>query len=100
MTPLALGCIAGVAFGALSVALMIPIQFPDKRAAMLGAFVNRFGIGFLIPLVSMPGAPWLRGLAISLLLSLPSAIITKAWAPILIVGAIGGSIIGWLAGRV
>ena len=39
------------------------------------------------------------GLIVGLLISLPDAVITKAYAPILIVGAIGGSIIGWLAGR-
>jgi hypothetical protein len=34
------------------------------------------------------------GVFIALLLSLPAAIISKAYAPILIVGAIGGAIIG------
>jgi hypothetical protein len=36
------------------------------------------------------------GLVFGLLLSLPSAIITKAYAPILIIGALGGFIIGGL----
>jgi len=38
-----------------------------------------------------------RGAVVGLLVSIPDAIITKAWAPILIVGVIGGAIIGWLA---
>src|SRR5207248_9224078 len=96
--PLAVGVIAGLAFGALSVALMIPLEFPDKRAAMLGAFLNRFGIGFLIPLVSLPMPAWSRGLVVGILLSVPDAIITKAYAPILIVGAAGGAVIGAISG--
>ena len=53
MNRLTFGGIAGVAFGALSVALMVPLSFPDKRAALIGAFVNRFAIGFLTPLVTL-----------------------------------------------
>jgi len=34
------------------------------------------------------------GLTFGLLLSLPSATITKAYAPVLVVGALGGLIIG------
>jgi hypothetical protein len=34
------------------------------------------------------------GLVFGLLLSAPSAIITKAWPPILIFGALGGAVIG------
>ena len=91
-----LGCIAGLAFGTFATLTMIPISFPDKRAAILGAFVNRFGIGLLIPLVDVALPGWEKGAAISLLLSLPAAIITKAWSPILGLGAIGGAIIGYV----
>jgi len=27
---------------------MLPMQFPDKRTALLGAFASRFAIGFTI----------------------------------------------------
>jgi hypothetical protein len=97
MSPLTFGLVAGLSFGALSAAMMLPMQFADKRAALLGAFINRFAIGLLIPLVHLALPPWLTGLALGLLLSLPDAIITKAIAPILGVGAIGGLIIGWIA---
>src|ERR1700730_9141609 len=87
--------IAGVIFGAVSVAMMIPMSFPDKRAALLAAFINRFAIGFAIGCVTLPGWPgWLVGRLGALLLSLPAALISKAYAPILIIGAIGGAIIG------
>jgi len=100
MTSLAYGLLAGSAFGAISVGLMVPLQFPDKRAALLGAFLNRFAIGLLIPLVHLGIAGWLLGLGLGILLSLPDAIITKAVAPIIGVGAIGGTIIGWLVSHV
>ena len=97
MSPLTFGVLAGLAFGALSVAMMLPLQFPDKRSALLGAFINRFAIGLLIPVAQLPLPALICGLALGLLLSLPDAIITKAFAPILGVGAVGGLIIGWLA---
>ena len=89
------GVIDGAIFGAVSVAMMIPMSFPDKRAALLAAFINRFAIGFVIGCVTLPGWPgWLIGLLFALLLSLPAALISKAYAPILIIGAIGGAVIG------
>jgi hypothetical protein len=82
-------------FGAISVAMMLPMSFPDKRAALLAAFINRFAIGLVIGCATLPNWPgWAVGVLFALLLSLPAAIISKAYAPILIVGAIGGAIIG------
>ena len=92
-----LGLICGVAFGLLSSGLMLPMSFPDKNAALLGAFINRFAIGFLICVVDLPWPGWLVGIAVGLLLSLPDAIITKAFVPITVMGAIGGGIIGFIA---
>jgi len=91
-----LGLIAGVVFGAISVGMMIPMPFPDKRAALLGAFTDRFAIGLVIGCVQLPWPGWAIGLFFGLLLSLPSAIITKAYLPILILGGIGGLVIGGL----
>jgi hypothetical protein len=91
------GIVSGIIFGAVSVAMMIPMSFADKRAALIAAFLNRFAIGFVIGLVTLPGWPgWAVGVLIAILLSLPAAIISKAYAPILIIGAIGGAIIGGL----
>jgi len=96
MSRLALGLLCGLIFGAVDVALMLPMSFPDKRTALLAALASRFGIGFVIPLVQLPWPGWLIGLVIGLLLSLPDAIVTKTYAPILLSGAIGGLIIGGL----
>jgi len=65
-----------------------------NRAALLGAFFNRFAIGFVVILVDIQCSGWLIGLTIGILLSLPPAIITKMFVPILCVGSIGGVIIG------
>ena len=97
MSRLAFGGLAGLLFGVVSVALMLPLSFPDKRAALTGAFLNRFAIGLLIPLVALPGPGWAIGLGLGVLLSLPDAIITRALGPIVGVGALGGLLIGWLA---
>jgi hypothetical protein len=95
MSRVAVGLIAGLIFGAVDVALMLPMSFPDKRTALVAAFLSRFGVGLVIPLVNLPTWPgWLVGVTFGVLLSLPDAVVTKAYAPILISGAIGGLIIG------
>jgi hypothetical protein len=88
------GLIAGVAFGLVSVGLMLPLAFPNKRAALAAAFIDRFGIGLVIGCVTVPYPGWAIGLVFGLLLSAPSAIVTKAYAPILILGGLGGAVIG------
>jgi hypothetical protein len=98
MTPLILAIVCGVGFGILAVLLMLPMSFPDKRTALIAAFTSRFAIGFLIPLVVMPIPAPAKGALVGLLVSLPDAIVTKAYAPVLIVGTVGGAVIGWLAG--
>ncbi|MGB7585577.1 MAG: hypothetical protein WBM11_12080 [Terriglobales bacterium] len=94
-----MGIVCGISFGLLDAALMLPLSFPDKRAAILGAFLDRFAIGFLICVVDLPWPGWLSGMIVALLVSLPSAVITKAYAPILGMGAIGGIVIGILRAK-
>jgi hypothetical protein len=98
MSRLLLGIICGLVFGAVAVAIMVPLQFEDKRAAMLGAFINRLSVGLVIGVATLPLPGWASGLLFGLLLSLPDAIITKAYAPIIGLGAIGGLIIGLVVG--
>ena len=90
------GAIAGIVFGAIAVGMMLPMSFPDKQAALLGAFVDRFAIGLVIGCVQLRWPGWAVGLLFGLLLSLPSAIITKAYPPILVIGGLGGLVIGGL----
>jgi hypothetical protein len=99
MNRVLLGLICGVVFGGLDVALMLPLQFPDKRDALLGAFLDRFAIGFVIGCVRLDWPGWLVGLTFGVLISLPSAIVTKSYAPILIGGVVGGLVIGFVVGR-
>ncbi len=99
MSKAMLGLLCGLLFGAVSVATMIPLRFEDKRAAMLGAFINRFAIGVVIGVAALLLPGWLIGLLFGLLLSLPDAIITKAYAPIIGLGTIGGLIIGFVVGN-
>lgn len=98
MSPVILGIACGVGFGVVAVLLMLPISFPNKRTALIAAFASRFAIGFLIPLVVMPVPAIAKGALVGLLISLPDAIVTKAYEPILVVGALGGALIGWLSG--
>lgn len=95
-----LGAVLGLAFGVVSVLTMVPLPPKDKRRAMAGAFVNRFAIGFIIAVISLPLPHWAAGLVVGFLLSLPDAIIPKAWAPIMLLGAVGGTLLGIIVGVV
>ncbi|MEY2564528.1 MAG: hypothetical protein QOH88_2721 [Verrucomicrobiota bacterium] len=88
------GLISGLIFGSVVVGMMLPMQFPDKTTALIAAFISRFGVGLVIGCVQLPWPGWLIGLVFGLLLSIPDALITKAYAPILIIGTVGGAIIG------
>jgi hypothetical protein len=97
--PVVLGLLSGVAFGVADVLLMLPLQFADRTTALLAAFASRFAIGFLIPQCRLPLPLPAAGALVGLLISLPDAIITKAYAPVLISGVIGGAVIGWVSRR-
>jgi len=94
MSRFVLANLCGLVFGVLTVLSMLPMSFPDKRAALLGAFFNRFAIGFVIILIEISCSGWLIGLTMGILLSSPPAIITKVFVPILGIGAVGGIVIG------
>ncbi|TYB79998.1 hypothetical protein [Maritimibacter fusiformis] len=97
MSPLLTGLIAGLAFGLVSVVTMLPMTFEDRPRALAASFASRFAIGFLIPNLSLGGPDWLVGAAVGLMISASDAIVTRAYAPILGMGALGGALIGWLA---
>jgi hypothetical protein len=99
MTRVTLGTILGLGFAATDVVLMLPVSFPDKRAALLGAFCARFALGFFAATVRLPVTPVVSGVAVGVLTSVPDAIITKAYAPILGTGILFGALAGWIVGR-
>jgi hypothetical protein len=99
MSRILLGLLCGLAFGLLDAALMLPMSLPDKRAAITGAFLDRFAIGFLICVVHLPLPGWVSGVIVALLVSLPSAVVTKAYGPILGTGIVGGAVVGIIAAR-
>jgi hypothetical protein len=97
MNRLLLGLFLGLAAGIIDVLLMLPMKFPDKPTALLGALFSRFAIGFLAANVKLPFHPALAGALVGLLISIPDAIVTKAYAPILITGVIFGALCGYAA---
>jgi hypothetical protein len=99
MNRLLLGALLGVAAGVVDVLIMLPLEFQDRTSALLGAFCARFALGFFAATVRLPlPAIWL-GIVVGLLTSLPDAIITKTYVPIMVTGVIFGAICGWVVGR-
>src|SRR3954467_2815352 len=94
-----LGVTCGLVFGAIAIGIMLPMSFPEKRTAITAAFIALFGIGFAIGPARLPWPEWAIGLCFGLLLSIPDALITKAYGPIIGMGAMGGTIIGVVVGR-
>lgn len=96
---LAFSLIAGLAFGAVSAGSMIKLEAPSarqKREAMAAAFLERFFTGFAIgPVARGLGA---NGLLVGALLgigfSVPTALVTRAYLPIVAMGTVGGLAVG------
>ncbi len=99
MSRILLGVISGLVFGTIDIMIMLPMSFPDKKTAITAAFIARFGIGFAIGAARLPWPGWAVGLCFGLLLSIPDALITKAYGPIIGMGAVGGTIIGIILSR-
>ena len=99
MTRVPLGVLLGLVIGALDVVMMLPLSFPDRRAALAGAFCARFALGFFAATVRLPLPPIVSGIVVGLLTSAPDAIITKAYAPILVSGLVFGAAAGWVVAR-
>ncbi|MBK9256566.1 MAG: hypothetical protein IPM42_13845 [Saprospiraceae bacterium] len=91
------GLIAGTIFGIVSIIPMFFMTFEDKTRAISASFISRFAIGFIIFNMELPIPNWLKGGLVGLILSLPDALITKKYAPILGLGLIGGIICGLFA---
>lgn len=97
MTNILKGTIAGLVFGTVSIIPMIFMKFEDKTSAMTASFISRFAIGFIIFNMELPIPGWVKGGLVGLVLSLPDAIVTKQYGPILGLGLIGGIVCGFFA---
>lgn len=103
MNRILLGILCGLVFGILDVLIMIPMPEKDKRKkteAMIGAFLERLMIGFIIPNLDLGIHYAISGLIVGLGLSVPTAVITRVYAPIIGIGIVGGSIIGFISNTV
>ena len=104
MSAIWLGVLCGLGFGVVDVLIMLPMKMENRRKkieALSSAFIERFMLGFLIPNVTLGGIHVITiGALLGLTLSLPSAIITRAYAPIVGIGVAGGVVIGVIANAV
>jgi hypothetical protein len=103
MNKIILGIMCGLVFGIIDVLVMIPLKYENNRKrieAMIAAFIERFMVGFLIPNVDLGIHPALTGLLLGIGLSVPSAIITRVYAPIIGIGIVGSVIIGLVTGAI
>jgi len=92
------GIVCGLLIGGVDVAIMIPMNFESKRKrieAMAGAFVERFMLGFLIPNTTLGIHPVITGLILGIGLSIPTAIITRVYLPIVGMGVVAGTLVGF-----
>lgn len=97
MSAIGLGVLCGLGFGVVDVLMMLPLKTENRRKkleAISSAFIERFLIGFLIPNVRIEMNVIAAGALLGFTLSLPSAIITRVYVPILATGLAGGIIIG------
>ncbi len=97
MTNIAKGLIAGAIFGVVSIIPMFLMTFEDKVRAMSASLISRFAIGFIIFNLDLPIPGWIKGGLVGVVLSLPDAIVTKQYGPILGLGIIGGLICGYFS---
>lgn len=100
MNDFLIAILIGLAAGIIDVVPMI-IQKLDKESC-ISAFVHYFALGLIIPFVNWNLEPWLSGICISLLTTLPVMIIVsrkdkKAIIPMFIFSLLLGAGIG-LAG--
>jgi hypothetical protein len=103
MSRLPLGVLLGLGCATLACLVMIPLKFPtpnEKKRAILGAFLNRFVLGFVVGNVVLPLPGAAAGAILGLAVSAPDAVITKAYAPILGMGTAMGALCGWIASSV
>ncbi len=100
MNNISIAIIIGLVAGLIDVIPMIIMKL--EKVANISAFVHYFVLGLIIPFVSWDIAPWIKGIIISFISTLPVMIIVfpkdkKAIIPMIIFAIILGAGIG-LAG--
>jgi hypothetical protein len=99
MNSITLGILCGLVFGFVDALIMLPMKVEDKRKkieALVAAFIERFMLGFIIPNIDISLHPIASGAILGLGFSLPTALIVRAYAPIVGIGIVGGVLIGWI----
>ncbi|MFC1948271.1 hypothetical protein ACFLXY_10170 [Chloroflexota bacterium] len=97
MNGITLGIICGLVFGILDVLVMLPMKVDNRRKkieSLVGAFVERFALGLIIPNIDISLHPITTGALFGLLLSIPTALIVRVYIPIIGIGVVGGIVIG------
>lgn len=89
--------IIGLVAGLIDITPMIIMKL--EKSANISAFVHYFALGLIIPFVDWGIAPWIKGIVIALLTSVPIMIIVfpkdkKAIIPMIIFSLILGAGIG------
>lgn len=92
-----IAAVIGLVAGLIDVTPMIFMKL--EKEASISAFVHYFVLGLIIPFVSWEIAPWLKGMIIALLSSIPVMIIVcpkdkKAVIPMILFSVVLGAGIG------
>lgn len=98
MNDFLIAALIGLAAGIIDVIPMIIMKL--EKSANVSAFIHYFVLGLIIPFVKWDLEPWLTGLLISFLSSLPIIAIVfpkdkKGVIPIFVFSLILGAAIGW-----
>jgi hypothetical protein len=92
----------GACAGMVDIMPMVAHKLP--ASATVSAFIHWVALGIIITYVRMPLSPWLSGVVVSILSSLPIAVLVgtstmKSAAPILIMATVLGSVVGMATAR-
>jgi hypothetical protein len=102
MNTIFIALLIGLGAGLIDVAPML-VQKLDKRDC-LSAFLHYFALGVIIPFVQWDMAPWLKGILIALITTVPIMVIVfpkdkKAIVPMVVFALVLGAAIGWAGAK-